>query len=123
MHLLGIDCIYFEPQHIHPDPQSKLQESTVSTIFWGQCSEHLSLPVLPPVVNNSTGFYETTCSSQPLTQNYLQDHSPNYFSTKFSSKEQTHCPKKEKEQTQTESWAMLWKLIFFSIKTIKPYYY
>lgn len=38
MHLLGIDCIYFEPQHIHADPQSKLQESIVSTslslILW-----------------------------------------------------------------------------------------
>jgi len=33
MHLLGIDCVYFEPQHIHPNPQSKLQESTVSTVL------------------------------------------------------------------------------------------
>lgn len=41
MHLLGNDCIYFEQQHIHPNPQSKLQESTVSTILQVWFSKHL----------------------------------------------------------------------------------
>lgn len=64
MHLLGIDSIYFEPQHIHPDPQSKLQGSTVSTMHRARFSEHLSFPLLHPVVSNSIGFDETTWSNQ-----------------------------------------------------------
>lgn len=83
MHLLGIDCIYFEQQHIHPNSQSKLQENS----FCNTLSLILQTPILPPVVNNCTSFYEKACVSQPLTRCYLQDHSPSYFSTKFSSRE------------------------------------
>lgn len=89
MHLLGIDCIYFEPkQCLRPAVKSARRYSfhpTLNLILWA-----LILVLLPSTVNNSTGFCETTCSSQPLSQCSLQDHSPSCFGTKFSSKAQTH---------------------------------
>lgn len=68
MHLLGIDCFYFEPKYLNIQIHRQNSKKVLCPPF----SDHLSLPVLPPIVNNFTDFNETTCSSQPLTQCYLQ---------------------------------------------------